>query len=71
MYVFHIYNNLGILLGYNLTEVNDMKNQYDSQYPTNLKDLTKFVSSIFSINCKLVISFFLYAARCQSFRTIQ
>ena len=35
---------LGTLLGYNLTDVNDMKNQYDSLYSSSLEDLTKYVS---------------------------
>ena len=42
---------LGILLGYNLTDVNEniMKNQYDGQYSKNVEELTKYVS--FFIHC--------------------
>ena len=37
---------LGILLGYNLTDVDDnvMKNQYNGMYSKNVEELTKYVS---------------------------
>ena len=42
----NIVDVLGILLGYNLTDVNEniMKNQYDGQYSKNVEELTKYVS---------------------------
>ena len=43
---YNIVEILGILLGYNLTDVDDnvMKNQYDGMYSMNVEELTKYVS---------------------------
>ena len=48
---------VGILLGYNLTEVDDMKNQFDSISSASLKDLNKYVSIVFSINYIIIFLF--------------
>ena len=59
---------LGILLGYNLTEVNDMKNQFDSMPSASLKDLKKYVSFVFIVSCSLIV--FIDVALCQFFDKI-
>lgn len=37
----------GALLGYNLTDANGMKSQYDNLYSSNLNDLANYVSLLY------------------------
>ena len=62
---------LGILLGYNLTDVNDniMKNQYDGMYSKNVEELTKYVSFLIKLNMQCVKSSSCLA-NCQLFISI-